>query len=70
MSIANIKSLPICKECKGNGYIRGSLNAATCIFCFGSGHSNHASRVTYDDMLSVFEMCENYVKENKKDYTQ
>lgn len=67
MSIANIKSYKICKECKGNGFIRGLINTGTCIFCFGSGHSDHASRITYHDVESVMDMVEEYVeKESKK----
>jgi DnaJ-class molecular chaperone len=65
-----VKSILICSKCKGNGYVRGSSeNTGTCIHCFGSGHGDHdhyASQTTLDDILSVIDMCEDYVQKNDK----
>jgi DnaJ-class molecular chaperone len=60
------ESTLICDKCKGNGFVRGSLgNTGTCIHCFGSGHNDHASRTTADDILSLLDMCEDYVEETE-----
>ena len=57
-----------CKECKGNGYVRGKLNTGTCIFCRGSGHTNKDSRTTEHDWQLILQMCEDFVYDNEKKF--
>lgn len=56
-----------CKECHGNGYIRGSSdNTGTCIHCNGDGHSNHGSRLSKDIFTTVVKWCEDYIDGKKE----
>jgi len=56
--------LNICKECRGNGFVRGTLTivTATCIFCNGSGQTNHEPRpIPNKGLLDVLQWCEDYI---------
>ena len=36
------RKLLVCKDCTGNGYIRGKQkDVGTCLFCNGAGYKNH-----------------------------
>ena len=60
------RKLIVCKDCSGNGYIRGQLNVGTCLFCNGSGHKNHDQRLTDGSILDIIGLCEYYVQKNRK----
>ena len=52
----------ICEPCKGNGYVRGSMEATgTCIHCNGSGHSNHEPRINPDTFIEIIKWVEDYI---------
>ena len=57
-----------CKECEGKGYIQGtqSLNRGACLFCHGSGLTNHGPRIHDVNLISVMKWCEDYI-DGKKD---
>ena len=59
-----IKEKISCKECQGNGFVRGTQTpmTATCIFCNGVGNTNHGSRpITNRVFLDVLKWCEEYI---------
>ena len=57
-----------CKECRGTGKIKGtqSLIPADCLFCRGSGTTNHGSRTHSANLIAVMKWCEDYI-DGKKD---
>ena len=57
-----------CKECKGTGIIKGTQTLATaaCLFCHGSGTTNHGPRIHDVNLISVMKWCEDYI-DGKKD---
>ena len=57
-----------CKECRGTGVIKGehSLVPANCLFCHGSGNTNHGSRMHNHNLIVVMKWCEDYI-DGKKD---
>ena len=57
-----------CKECRGTGIVRGtqSLNSGTCLFCHGSGTTNHGPRMHSANLIAVMKWCEDYI-DGKKD---
>ncbi len=56
------KSFIICNECRGNGFIRGTLgNTGTCIHCHGEGHNNHGPRLTKENYLELFRLTEEFI---------
>ncbi len=62
------KSAGPCTECKGTGLIKGTLSTmqAACLFCHGTGHTNHGSRLRDTNLISVMKWCEDYL-DGKKD---
>jgi DnaJ-class molecular chaperone len=61
-----VRKLVVCKDCKGNGYVRGKIQTGTCLFCNGSGHKNHDQRMTDVSFLDIVKLCEFYVQKNDK----
>ena len=57
-----------CKECKGTGLIKGtqSLIPGRCLFCHGTGNTNHGPRMQDVNLMSVMKWCEDYL-DGKKD---
>ena len=57
-----------CKECRGTGLIKGtqSFNRGACLFCHGSGNTNHGSRMHNHNLIAVMKWCEDYI-DGKKD---
>ena len=57
-----------CKECRGTGKIKGtqSLLSEKCLFCHGSGTTNHGPRMHNHNLISVMKWCEDYI-DGKKD---
>ena len=57
-----------CKECRGTGKIKGtqSLILAECLFCHGSGNTNHGPRMHNHNLIAVMKWCEDYI-DGKKD---
>ena len=57
-----------CKECKGTGLIKGtqSLIPGRCLFCHGTGNTNHGPRIHDVNLISVMKWCEDYI-DGKKD---
>jgi len=62
------KPVLYCKECKGNGFVKGTQSSAQglCIFCHGSGHTGHGPREHDLNLVSVMKWCEDYI-DGKKD---
>ena len=60
--------VPQCKECNGNGFIKGTqtFSRGDCIFCYGSGTTNHGPRRHNLNLMSVMKWCEDYI-DGKKD---
>jgi DnaJ-class molecular chaperone len=57
----------ICKHCKGNGYVKGQINAAVCLFCRGSGHD---SRMKNSAMKKIIKLTEELILRGKKGSTE
>jgi len=55
-----------CTECDGKGYVQGTLNRATCIFCNGQAHTNHGSRFHSKNLTTIFKWCEDYLDGKKE----
>ncbi len=57
-----------CKECRGTGIVKGtqSLTSAACLFCHGSGTTNHGPRMHNHNLIAVMKWCEDYT-DGKKD---
>jgi len=57
-----------CKECRGTGIVKGtqSLTTVHCLFCHGSGTTNHGPRIHDVNLISVMKWCEDYI-DGKKD---
>ena len=57
-----------CKECRGTGKIKGTqgLLSGDCLFCHGSGATNHGPRIHDVNLISVMKWCEDYI-DGKKD---
>ena len=57
-----------CKDCRGTGIVKGtqSLRSAPCLFCRGSGTTNHGPRMQDVNLMSVMKWCEDYL-DGKKD---
>ena len=62
------KSSGFCKESEGTGKIKGnqSLIQGGCLFCHGSGLTNHGPRMHDVNLISVMKWCEDYI-DGKKD---
>ena len=62
------KLTPLCKECDGRGFIQGtqSFSRGDCLFCHGSGTTNHGPRVHNSNLITVMKWCEDYI-DGKKD---
>ena len=62
------KIVTCCKECRGTGVIKGehSLIPGNCLFCHGTGNTNHGSRIHDVNLISVMKWCEDYI-DGKKD---
>jgi len=43
-----------------------SLIPGACLFCHGSGNTNHGSRIHDVNLISVMKWCEDYI-DGKKD---
>ena len=62
------EKLPIfCKECLGTGLIKGTQSTmrAACIFCHGSGTTNHGPRVHNSNLIAVMKWCEDFIDDKK-----
>jgi len=59
----------LCKECNGNGFIKGTqaFSRGTCLFCHGSGHTNHGPRKYNPNLMTVMKWCEDYIDGKKDD---
>lgn len=57
-----------CKECRGTGIVHGTQSKMTvnCLFCHGSGTTNHGPRLHNLNLISVMKWCEDYI-DGKKD---
>ena len=57
-----------CKECNGRGFVQGtqSANRGRCLFCHGSGTTNHGPRIHDLNLICVMKWCEDYI-DGKKD---
>ncbi len=57
-----------CKECRGTGIIKGTLGVGFghCLFCHGSGTTNHGPRMHSANLIAVMKWCEDYI-DGKKD---
>jgi len=57
-----------CKECGGTGLIKGTQTdrQGPCLFCHGSGATNHGPRTHSANLISVMKWCEDYI-DGKKD---
>ena len=57
-----------CKKCNGTGKIKGtrSIIPGACIFCHGSGITNHGPRMHNHNLIAVMKWCEDYI-DGKKD---
>ena len=62
------KIVTYCKECRGTGVVEGTqtLNQGACLFCHGSGNTNHGPRMHNVNLISVMKWCEDYI-DGKKD---
>ena len=62
------KIVILCKECRGTGTLKGEsgLGSANCLFCHGSGTTNHGPRIHDVNLISVMKWCEDYI-DGKKD---
>jgi DnaJ-class molecular chaperone len=57
----------ICESCKGNGYITGKGGSTgTCIYCNGSGHKNHGTRINNNLFLDIIKYVEEYYIDDEK----
>jgi len=56
-----------CKDCRGTGVIKGehSLVTAQCLFCHGSGNTNHGPRMHNHNLMAVMKWCEDYIDDKK-----
>ena len=61
------KSPGPCKECKGTGVIKGTQSTmrAACLFCHGSGNTNHGPRRYNPNLITVMKWCEDYIDDKK-----
>ena len=60
------RKLQVCKDCTGNGYVRGKQNdVGTCLFCNGAGYKNHKQRITDTSFLDIIKLCEYYVQKKE-----
>lgn len=56
----------VCKECHGNGFIRGTLgNTGTCIFCHGQGYKYNGT-FNNNQMITLVKLCGDYVNDKFK----
>ena len=57
-----------CIKCTGKGFIEGTQTPvrAACLFCHGTGHTNHGPRPHDLNLMSVMKWCEDYI-DGKKD---
>jgi len=58
-----------CRECRGNGFVRGTQTpmTATCIFCNGSGSTTHGPRpISSRELLDVLQWCEEYIDDKER----
>ena len=57
-----------CTECIGTGFIKGTQTPlrAACLFCHGSGLTNHGPRTHSANLIAVMKWCEDYI-DGKKD---
>ena len=63
--MSRTKTLLNCKECKGSGIVFGEFNGHECIFCNGTGTTNHGSRPSEAQIVTALKICEDYVKGKK-----
>jgi len=58
----------VCKECNGSGFIKGTqtFSRGACLFCHGTGHTDHGPRIRDVNLISVMKWCEDYI-DGKKD---
>ena len=62
------EKLPLrCKECDGKGFVQGmlSFSRGDCLFCHGSGNTNHGSRMHNHNLIAVMKWCEDYIDDKK-----
>jgi len=57
----------ICKHCRGNGFIKGQVNVAACLFCRGSGHD---TRMKNSAMKKIIKLTEEFITGGKKGGTK
>jgi len=55
----------VCEECKGKGYVQGTMNRGTCIFCNGTNITDHASRVHTKNLITIYKWCEDFLDDKK-----
>ena len=62
------KSPELCKECKGTGVIKGTQSTvrAACLFCHGTGNTDHGSRIHTSNLMNVMKWCEDYIDDKSK----
>ena len=58
----------LCIKCTGKGFIEGTQTSmrAACLFCHGTGHTNHGPRMHSANLIAVMKWCEDYI-DGKKD---
>ena len=56
-----------CKECDGKGFVQGtqSFSRGDCLFCHGSGSTNHGPRRYNPNLITVMKWCEDYIDDKK-----
>jgi len=56
-----------CKECLGTGLIKGTQSTmrGACLFCHGTGTTNHGPRMRNANLIAVMKWCEDYIDDKK-----
>ena len=56
-----------CKECDGKGFVQGTQSniRVDCLFCHGSGSTNHGPRRYNPNLITVMKWCEDYIDDKK-----
>jgi len=54
-----------CKECRGTGIIKGTLSRGDCLFCHGTGNTNHGPQMHSTNLIAVMKWCEDYIDDKK-----
>jgi len=56
-----------CIECDGKGFVHGTQSnlRTDCLFCHGSGSTNHGPRRYNPNLITVMKWCEDYIDDKK-----